>query len=114
MKITVCHKVEKWLWVIEYLVDWYSQLEQILEIRRRLLGAVHIATGEVQFTLGLFELYLLGNEEVSETFVATAHKSYESQLGANHPSTIHVAACLDLISQRIADKINNIVGQSHN
>ena len=64
----------------EYLADGYSQLEQILEIRRRLLGAVHIATGDVQFTLGLFELYLLGNEEVSETFVAIAHKALRVNL----------------------------------
>ena len=86
----------------EYLADGHSQLQQVLETRRRLLGAVHIATGEVQFTLGLFELYLLGNDEAAEAFVTAAHKSYESQLGPDHPSAVHVTSCLDLIAQRIA------------
>ena len=86
----------------EYLAEGHNQLEQVLETRRRLLGAVHIATGEVQFTLGLFELYLLGNDEAAEAFVVAAHKSYESQLGPDHPSAMHVTACLELIVNRIA------------
>ena len=57
----------------EYLSDGHNQLEQVLETRRRLLGAVHIATGEVQFTLGLFELYLLGNDEAAEAFTGCTH-----------------------------------------
>ena len=85
----------------EYLADGHRQLEQALETRRRLLGAMHIATGEVQFTLGLFELYLLGNNDAAEAFVAAAQKSYESQLGPDHPSAIHVTNCLAMVMQRL-------------
>lgn len=85
----------------ETIADGHGQLEQVLETRRRLLGAVHIATGEVQFTLGLFEMYLIGNLPAADSYIIAAQRSYESQLGANHPSSVHVTSCLELLTSKI-------------
>ena len=85
----------------ESLADGHGQLQQVLETRRRLLGAVHIATGEAQFTLGLFELYLIGNIDAANAYVSSAQISYESQLGPDHPSAIHVILCLEMIALKL-------------
>lgn len=89
----------------ESLADGHGQLEQVLDTRRRLLGAVHIATGEAQFTLGLFELYLIGNIPAAGSYVSAAQRSYESQLGADHPSAVHVATCLEMISLKMQESM---------
>jgi tetratricopeptide (TPR) repeat protein len=88
----------------ENLVEGRSQLESIFEHRKRLLGNGHIATGEVQYTLGLFEYLLLNNETMSETFIIAALQSYEMQLGPAHSSTKHVSNMLEIVQQAIADK----------
>jgi tetratricopeptide (TPR) repeat protein len=84
----------------ESLADGHGQLEQVLDTRRRLLGIVHIATGEAQFTLGLFELYLMGNITAASAYISSAQRSYESQLGSDHPSAVHVTSCLDMLSAK--------------
>ena len=81
----------------ENLSDGYAHLEKILENRRRLLGSHHIASGEVQYTLGLFEYFLLGNEMTAELFVSSALKIYIAKLGADHKSTEDVKEVLDLV-----------------
>jgi tetratricopeptide (TPR) repeat protein len=89
----------------EYLADGHGQLEQVLDTRRRLLGIVHIATGEAQFTLGLFELYLIGNMPAASAYITSAQRSYESQLGADHPSAVHVTSCLELLSMKLQSEL---------
>jgi tetratricopeptide (TPR) repeat protein len=84
----------------EQLADGRSQLEQVLETRSRLLGHTHIATGEAQYTIGLFEYFLLGNERAAESFIVSAQKTYESTLGEAHASSQHVLSILILIRQR--------------
>jgi tetratricopeptide (TPR) repeat protein len=84
----------------EQLADGRSQLEQVLETRSRLLGHTHIATGEAQYTIGLFEYFLLGNERAAESFIVAAQKTYESTLGEAHASSQHVHSILILIRQR--------------
>lgn len=95
----------------ENTAEGRSQLEIIFEHRKRLLGNNHIATGEVQYTLGLFEFFLLGSKQQDLTgqqavqsnvvlayhFVNAALDAYMMQLGAEHPSTRHVSAMLHLI-----------------
>lgn len=85
----------------ENLSDGYAQLEKILENRRRLLGSHHIASGEVQYTLGLFEFFLLGNEMTAELFVSSALKIYGTKLGSDHSSTEDVKSMLDIIRQTV-------------
>ena len=62
---------------------------------------MHIATGEAQFTLGLFELYLIGNIDAANAYVSSAQISYESQLGPDHPSAMHVILCLEMIGLKL-------------
>jgi len=81
----------------EQLSDGRAHLEQIMETRKRLLGIGHIATGEVHYTIGLFEFFLLGNEGGAESFIVSALKAYETILGADHPSTKHVMGVLELV-----------------
>ena len=84
----------------DQIADGRSQLEQIMDSRRRLLGENHIASGEVQYTLGLFDFFLLGNQQSAESFISAAHKTYDQQLGNAHPSTRHVHAVLDFLRQQ--------------
>lgn len=93
----------------ENLAEGRSQLEIIFDHRKRLLGNSHIATGEVQYTLGLYEFFLLGNESMAESFVLSALHAYEMQLGANHPSCKHVTMMLALIQQSISDKMQSAI-----
>jgi tetratricopeptide (TPR) repeat protein len=88
----------------ENLVEGRNQLEAIFEHRKRLLGNGHIATGEIQYTLGLFEFLLLSNNTMAETFILAALQSYEMQLGPAHSSTRHVANMLQAVQQAIAEK----------
>lgn len=82
------------------LTDGYNQLSQISDNRKRLLGAHHIATGEVQYCLGLFEFFIHGNEPKSAEYMVMAHKIYDAQLGPSHSSTLHVKAVLSLVQQQ--------------
>lgn len=88
----------------ENLIEGRSQLDAVFEHRKRLLGNGHIATGEIQYTLGLFEFLLLGNETVAETFIVAALQAYEMQLGPAHSSTKHVSNMLELVQHAIAEK----------
>eukprot|EP01038_Epipyxis_sp_PR26KG_P014480 gene14480-19437_t len=92
----------------ENLAEGRSQLELIYEHRKRLLGGSHIATGEVQFSLGLFEYFLLFNETMAENFISSALRTYEMQLGPAHPSTKHVSSMMQLIHQSMTDKLDGI------
>ena len=83
----------------EDLADGRSNLEEILEHRRRLLGSTHIATGEVEFTIGLYEYFLLNNIPSSEIFLHNAKAVFEAQLGEDHASTKHVTSVLTLLTQ---------------
>jgi tetratricopeptide (TPR) repeat protein len=94
----------------EQLADGRSQLEQVLETRSRLLGHTHIATGEAQYTIGLFEYFLLGNERAAESFIVAAQKTYESTLGEAHASSQHVHSILMLIRQRAQGVVGSLDG----
>ena len=85
----------------EYIAEGRTQLEKVLDCRRRLLGPGHIATGEAEYTLGLLEYFLINNENTAEGLVLAAQRCYESQLGNAHPSTMHVNSVLDMIQQTI-------------
>lgn len=91
----------------EYIAEGHTQLEKVLDCRRRLLGVGHIATGEAEYTLGLMEFFLLNNEANAELLVAAAHKCYENQLGTAHPSCVHVSSVLSMIQQDIASKMHS-------
>jgi tetratricopeptide (TPR) repeat protein len=89
------------------IMEGKTQLETIFEHRKRLLGNGHIATGEIQYTLGLFEFLLLSNESAAENMILSALQSYEIQLGAGHTSTLHVHSMLEVVQHAISDKYNN-------
>lgn len=76
-----------------------THISKVLETRRRLLGAEHIATGEAAYTLGLFQFFLLGKPADSEMHILAAQQAYEVQLGPQHTSTRHVANVLTLVKQ---------------
>ena len=82
----------------EEIADGRSQLAQILDNRRRILGNRHIAIGEVQYTLGLFEYLILNSDNAASTFTLAALEAYESNYGVEHLSTKHVAAVHELIN----------------
>lgn len=86
----------------EYISDGHGQLEQILDNRRRLLGPTHIATGEAEYTIGLFEFFVRNNDVFAESFMLTAQKTYEAQLGPGHPSSQHVSAVLSMVQRQIS------------
>lgn len=88
----------------EYIAEGHTQVEKILDCRKRLLGPGHIATGEAEYTLGLLEFFLMNNDQGAEILVLAAQRCYESQLGIAHPSTIHVNNILDMIQQQISLK----------
>lgn len=91
------------------LTDGRNHLMQILDNRQRLLGDSHIATGEVQYSLGLFEYFILGNEEESARYMSVAHEIYQSQLGPAHASTLHVSAVLALVNQQVMEKEGGVL-----
>ena len=84
----------------EEIADGRSQLAQILDNRRRILGNRHIAIGEVQYTLGLFEYLILNSDNAASTFTLAALEAYESNYGVEHMSTKHVAIVHELINSR--------------
>lgn len=90
----------------ENLVEGRNHLEAIFEHRKRLLGNGHIATGEIQYTLGLFDFLLLNNEASAEHFIVAALQAYELQLGAAHSSTKHVGNMLEVVQHAIAEKMD--------
>lgn len=91
------------------LTDGKNHLTQILDNRQRLLGDNHIATGEVQYSLGLFEFFISGNEEEASRYMSVAHEIYQSQLGQSHASTLHVSAVLSLVNQQVMEKEGGIL-----
>ena len=86
----------------EQLAEGRSQLDQILDTRKQLLGVGHIATGEIEYTIGLFEFFLLGHEANAEVFMNSALNTYKSSLGEAHPSTRHVTSVLVLVKAQAA------------
>jgi len=94
----------------DQLADGRQQLDQILESRRRLLGDGHIATGEIQYTIGLFEFFLLGNENAADSMILSALRTYEQQLGPAHPSTTHVNAVLTFVREKSMQRASQYGG----
>lgn len=82
------------------LTDGKNQLLDILEHRKRLLGEQHIATGEIEYSLGLYEFFILGNEVSAFDFMNLAYGIYETQLGPSHNSSLHVKAVMNLVQQQ--------------
>ncbi|OQR86169.1 hypothetical protein THRCLA_22978 [Thraustotheca clavata] len=66
-----------------------TMLLQILDTRTKVLGAAHIATGEVLYTLGLLRIHL-GQRTEAESCMIQALTIYSDALGALHPSTVDV------------------------
>lgn len=93
----------------ENLVDGRNYLETIFEHRKRLLGNGHIATGEIQYTLGLFEYLLLHNYTMAESYILAALQAYEMQLGVDHSSTKHVSNMLEIVQHSINQKYDVMV-----
>lgn len=91
----------------ENIAEGRSQLEMIFEHRKRLLGNSHIATGEIQYTLGLYEYFILNNDTMAENFILSALQAYEIQLGPAHPSTKHVSKTLNIIQRSLSEKLNS-------
>lgn len=83
----------------EQLMEGNMQIEKVLETRGRILGPEHIATGEAEYTVGLFEYFMLGNPVQAEGRIVNALRAYQTQLGEQHTSTKHVASLLDLVKQ---------------
>lgn len=94
----------------EQLAEGRSQLDQILDTRKQLLGVGHIATGEIEYTIGLFEFFLLGHEANAEVFMNSAFHTYKNSLGEAHPSTRHVTSVLVLVRAQAARRNATITG----
>lgn len=92
----------------ENLIEGKNQLEVIYEHRKKLLGNGHIATGEVLYTLGLYEFFLMSNEAMAEKYTLSSLQCYDLQLGPDHHSTKHIVTFLNLIQNTINEKYNNV------
>ncbi|KAL7682020.1 putative tetratricopeptide-like helical domain superfamily [Plasmopara halstedii] len=83
-------------WKLEHrrlLQEANLMLHQIVSMRETLLGAKHITTGQVQYTLGLL-LLLLQDKDQAKVFVKQAADIYVTELGSEHPSTVEVIGAL--------------------
>ena len=89
----------------EQLADGSYQLKKIYETRKQLLGINHIATGEVQYTIGLFEFFLIGNDNNALGLIEEAQTTYIKSLGEMHPSTEHISSVLDLVRNQTGNKL---------
>ena len=58
-----------------------------------------IITAIITTTKGLFEFFMLGKPLDSEQHIVNAMRAYETQLGSQHTSTLHVASVLNLVKQ---------------
>ena len=86
------------------LNDGFNQLKHIFETRKKLLGESHIASGEAEYCLGLFEFFLLRNEPNAALHMASALAIYESQFGDQHSSVQHVRAILSFVEMQMRTK----------
>ncbi|KAL4168099.1 hypothetical protein KRP22_011652 [Phytophthora ramorum] len=89
-------------WMLEHqrlrIQEASSMLQQIVSIRQNLLGAKHVATGEVLYTLGLVFLFL-GDHGQAKAFVKQALDIYVDALGPEHPSTVDVLGVLHQLDE---------------
>ncbi|EGZ11582.1 hypothetical protein PHYSODRAFT_303590 [Phytophthora sojae] len=89
-------------WMLEHqrlrIQEASSMLQQIVNIRQNLLGAKHVATGEVLYTLGLLFLFL-GDHGQAKAFVKQALDIYVDALGPEHPSTVDVVSVLHQLDE---------------
>ncbi|KAF0699862.1 Aste57867_9572 [Aphanomyces stellatus] len=69
-------------------------LVHVLDTRGKILGETHIATGEVQYTMGLLRLYM-GDMGAAKQAILKALSIYTDALGSLHPSTVDVQSVLD-------------------
>jgi tetratricopeptide (TPR) repeat protein len=81
----------------ENQLEGHAQLINIIELRQKHLGSSHIATGEAQYTLGLFEYFFMGNEAAAAFYLLASKTVYSDQLGAGHPSSILVKSVYELL-----------------
>ncbi len=81
----------------EQLADGAYQLQKIFDTRKQLLGSAHIATGEVEYTIALFEYFLVGNERKALDLMENSLKTYITSLGERHPSTMHIYSMITMI-----------------
>lgn len=75
-----------------------AMLQQIVSIRRNLLGTKHVATGEVQYTLALLFLFKECHIQ-AKAFVKQAVNIYVDALGSEHPSTMNVIHVLQQLDE---------------
>ncbi|KDO22740.1 hypothetical protein SPRG_12167 [Saprolegnia parasitica CBS 223.65] len=73
-----------------------AMLLHILDTRAKVLGAGHIATGEVEYTMGLLKLHM-GCRSDAKGFLDQALSIYTDALGSLHPSTIDVQSVIDQV-----------------
>lgn len=63
-----------------------EMMDEILDTRRRYLGELHIATGEVKYTQGMLAL-VLGERSVAIRCLEEAAECYQQHLGDHDPAT---------------------------
>ena len=84
----------------ESFVDGRFHLHQILSVRESIIGEDHIATGEVKYCIGLFELLYKNDAASALALVKQALQVFERSLGADHASTTQVESVLQAIQAR--------------
>ena len=91
----------------ENMAEGRGQLQSILEQRKNILGNKHIATGEIMFTLGIFDYFLLGNQGIAADNISSALSIYKLQLGEEHKSTLHVEGVLAQVNMETEERRGN-------
>lgn len=84
-------------------------LFNIYETRKQLLGPDHIATAEAAHTYGMMKLET-DNPDESEKLFREALKTYESELGKEHESTVAVQLALDTLNGNTVRMIDSQAG----
>jgi len=81
------------------LKDGIDMLQKIMSTRTKLLGELHIATGEVKYTCGLLLLFM-GERSRAAQLIFDASTIYKEKLGENHPSSVDVSSVAKQIQEQ--------------
>lgn len=94
----------------EHFVDGRFQLGQILSVRENIIGENHIATGEVKYCIGLFDLLYKNDTMGALSMVKEAQKVYEKSLGVDHASTVQLESVVQAIQSRADAELSVSIG----
>jgi len=77
-----------------HIAEAGEMLRTILDTRKRRLGALHLATGEAAYALGILK-HITGNDTEARHYYSMAHSVYATQVGPDREATKEVLNALN-------------------